>query len=312
MSSASDTFCILCVCPSFSLGRVHWDSYPLDALFNRQCHQSVWTLLSLMLRLEDPSRHSEHLSEIWQEHLPGRGGRLITGRKGNTQGAQASGRCVPTHFDFQRAQKLSSSSPCVSCVSNSVSSFETNLGFEISSLYLSIIWICVCLCGPMHICVCSCVCVWTWMYLCACACLPLCICVWTCVHMCTHMSACVYVYTCLYVCTHLCLYICMHTYVLMCMCVHICVCLCVCMYSHPFKFVYMCMCAHVCACMCTYWCMLIHMCLYEYMCVHICVYVFLCLCVCCRMVSPGMTYLSLSWAAGSSDYTHDTALDWVP
>lgn len=164
-----------------------------------------------------------------------------------------------------------------------------------------------------------------------CACVDLCtyVCahVYVCEHACTyvHVHACLYAYVCglvcicahiwvlvhmcilcVCVCTHLCLYICTHTHVLMCMCVHTCVCLCVCMYSHPFKFVHMCMCAHVCACMCTYWCMLVHMCLYEYMCMHICVYVFLCPCVCCRMVSPGMTYLSLSWAAGSSDYPHDT------
>lgn len=281
MSSASDAFCILCVCPSFSLGCVHWDSYSLDALFNRQCHQPVWTLLSLVLRLEDPSRHSEHLSEMWQEHLPGRGGRLITGRKGNTQGAQASGRCVPTHFDFQRAQKLSSSSPCVSCVSNSVSSFETYLGFEISSLYLSIIWICVCLCGPMHICVCSCVCVWTCMYLCARACLPLCICVWACVHMCTHMSACAYVYTvCMcvhtfmlvymhahtcayvYVCAHMCMLVCMYVLTSLQVCSHVYVCTCVCLYvhilmyacSHVFVWIYVY--AYMCVCLSVPMCVL--------------------------------------------------------
>lgn len=281
-------------------------------LFNWQCHQS---LLSLMFRLKDPSRHSEHLSEIRQEHLPGRGGRLIAGRKGNTQGVQASGRCVSTHLDFQRAQKLSSSSPCVSCISNSVSSFETYLGFEISSLVLSIIWICVCLCVPMHICVCSCVCVCTCMYLCTY--LPLCTCVWACVQ-------------------------CTHTWVLECMCVHMFILLCMCL--HMWILIYMCVhnvcayvyvCSHMCMLVCMHVLTSLQVCSHVYVCTHVCLYVhipmyawscvcmniYVCIYVCmsfCAYVCavewcpPGMTYPLLSWAAGSSDYPQDTCTGLGP
>lgn len=140
------------------------------------------------------------------------GGRLITGRKENTHGSQASEDVFqPTLTSRGHKGRL----PLAHVFLTSVILFLP-LRHILDLKFLLYFWALsgsVCACVYLCTCVCSCVCVYMHV--------PLCTCVRVCglVFTCTHTGSCVYVCACLIICA--CMNICVCIYVCMFFCAYV-------------------------------------------------------------------------------------------